>query len=104
MNKIEFIQWWMQTQPEDIQKKMRWNTKRTSDVWQSFDQVAHFATGEPRVLCQKCGKTLPHPNITQNGTSALKRHLAADQCKRLALERTRQKDIHESLADAVSIF
>ncbi|KAJ5658067.1 uncharacterized protein N7484_001716, partial [Penicillium longicatenatum] len=32
MNKTEFIQWWMETQPSNTQKKMHWDAKRTSDV------------------------------------------------------------------------
>lgn len=103
MNKTEFIQWWMETQPYDTQKKMHWDAKRTSDVWQDFDQVAHHTTGEPRVLCRNCGRTLPHPNVTQNGTSALKRHLSTGACKRLAHERLWQKDIPGSFDSVVSL-
>lgn len=101
MNKEEFVLWWVQTQADETQKRIRWDAKRTSTAWEHFDQVAHFITGEPKVLCRRCGKTLPHPQSTANGTNSMKRHIAAGQCQRIANDRSKQKDIQESLQSMV---
>ncbi|CAG8265945.1 unnamed protein product, partial [Penicillium salamii] len=101
MNKAEFIQWWVQTQAEETTKRIRWDAKRTSDVWDNFDQVAHFVTGEPKVLCRKCGKTLPHPQSTSNRTNSMKRHMSAGLCQRNSKNNPRQQNIQESLESAV---
>jgi hypothetical protein len=76
MAKKEFIERWRQTvhgSQEDIQKKVRWSTKHTSDSRKHFDQVAHYATGEPLILCRLCGNTLPHPNTKSDGTNTINR-------------------------------
>ena len=69
MTKEEFIIWWLQTQypsVEDQRKKIRWEGKRSSDVWQHFNQVAHHISGQPKAMCQRCGNILPHPQFHMN--------------------------------------
>jgi hypothetical protein len=102
MNKDEFIHWWVQTQADETQKRIRWDAKRTSTAWDNFEQVAHFITGEPKVLCRKCGITLPHPQSTANGTNSMKRHITAGKCQRVAKDRSSQRNIHETMELAVS--
>ncbi|KAJ5661423.1 uncharacterized protein N7477_009039, partial [Penicillium maclennaniae] len=83
MAKAEFMNWWIETQiggDETTQKKVQWDGKKQNkDLWSHFDQVAHYKTGEPRVICNSCGKTFYHPNFAKNGsrigTSSLRRHL-----------------------------
>jgi hypothetical protein len=100
MNKDDFILWWVQTQAE-TPKQFRWDTKRTSPAWDNFDQVAHFITGEPKVLCRKCGKTFAHPQSTSNGTNTMNRHTKSGECREIAANRAKQQSIQESLLSAV---
>ena len=88
MNKTDFIEWWLQTEfgsKGDDKKKMNWAGSGThSDVWNYFDPVAHFSSGQPKVLCQRCGKLLDHPSYTSNGTKSMNRHWKSENCQRHA--------------------
>jgi hypothetical protein len=103
MNKDDFVTWWLQTQyrsnPQN--KKINWEAKKQSPYWEHFEQVAHHFTGEPQVMCKKCGKTIPHPQQTANGTNSMKRHLEGVKCAKAARDATRQQNIQESLHFAV---
>lgn len=89
MNKEEFVNWWIQTQsgqPTDIPKI--WDRKGyRADIWADFDQVAHYISGQPKVMCKHCGAILNHPNSVihpksgKQGTTALRRHLTRATCK-----------------------
>ncbi|KAJ5871083.1 uncharacterized protein N7529_003436 [Penicillium soppii] len=84
MTKAEFIEWWRQTihgGQEDIQKKIRWDAKHISEGWKQFDQVAHYTTGEPLILCRLCGIILPHPMSKPNGTNTINRHPNSAKCR-----------------------
>jgi hypothetical protein len=80
MNKQEFMEWWIQTQSgselhNEEKEKVKWDGEGfSSDVWQHFHQVAHKTTGEPKVMCKRCGKILAHPQSSGHGTTAMKRH------------------------------
>ena len=99
MNKDDFLTWWLQTQylSNPRNKKINWEAKKQSPYWEQFDQVAHHFTGEPQVMCKKCGKTIPHPQQTANGTNSMKRHLEGAKCTKAARDATRQQNIQESL-------
>src|SRR5271156_4146061 len=83
MNRQDFIEWWIQTQHggelnklnTEEKEKVKWDGDGlSSDVWQHFHQVAHKNTGEPKVMCKRCGKILNHPHSSGHGTNAMKRH------------------------------
>lgn len=104
MTKEDFIIWWLQTQytsMEDQKKKIRWEGKRSSDVWQHFNQVAHHISGQPKVMCQRCGNILPHPHEHLNGTNSMKRHYASERCLKAANDATKQRNIQQSFQSAV---
>lgn len=105
MTKDEFILWWLQTQyaSQPDRKRIRWDSKHSSDNWKNFDQVAHHATGEPMVMCRRCGKTLPHPQQTANGTNSMRRHFAAGKCRQAGNDVSRQRSIQQSIDHAVRI-
>src|SRR5699024_12561825 len=48
-------------------------TRRSSDLWNHFHQVAEIHTGRPKVVCQSCLTLLDHPHHKSNGTSAMGR-------------------------------
>jgi hypothetical protein len=103
MNKDDFVVWWIQTQypNNDHNKKIDWEAKKKSPYWESYDQVAHHITGEPQVMCRRCGKIIPHPQQTSNGTNSMKRHLEGAKCAKAAHDSRRQQNIQDSLQFAV---
>lgn len=106
MSKAEFITWWLQTQfgsRLDQQKKIRWDAKRSSPSWKNYDQVAHCVTGEPKIICRRCGKDFPHPHSHSNGTNSMKRHYEANKCQKAASDAAKQQSIHQSMEFAVCI-
>ncbi|OQD94302.1 hypothetical protein PENVUL_c148G07398, partial [Penicillium vulpinum] len=76
---------------------LRWDAKHISDVWENFDQVAHYITGEPLVIYRTCGVTLPHPSTKQSGTNTLKRHLASGKCQKGGKSKSTQQSIKETI-------
>lgn len=103
MSKNEFVKWWLQTDfganPE-CRKKIRWDAKRKkSETWSHFNQVAHYITGEPKVLCQRCKQIMPHPLHTGQGTTSMGRHFAGKTCQGAA--GSHQQDIQQSLQSMV---
>ncbi|RHZ50298.1 uncharacterized protein CDV56_100590 [Aspergillus thermomutatus] len=103
MSKEEYISWWIQTQYasiEDQRKKIRWDGKRSSDAWKNFNQVAHHISGQPKVMCRRCGTVLPHPHEHSNGTNSMKRHYTGEKCRRAANNAAEQQSIQQSLAFA----
>jgi BED zinc finger. len=83
MTKTEFIEWWLTTQyattlPNPGQ--VHWDgVGQSSKAWECFDQVANITSGEPKVLCRRCGDFLQHP--WRHGPSGMSRHLKKDKCK-----------------------
>lgn len=104
MKQEQFISWWLQTQYATVEgkdKRVHWNAKHTSDAWSHFDQVAHQLTGEAKVMCQRCGKVLPHPHDKGDGTNSMKRYLGSNSCQRIAGDRLKQQGIQQSLDSMV---
>jgi hypothetical protein len=92
MNKEQFVEWWIQTQSGHSEHQSTfWDRKgQRADIWADFEQVAHFVTGQPKVMCKHCGAILNHPNSMvhtkagtagKQGTTALRRHLERAICK-----------------------
>lgn len=107
MNKNDFVIWWLQTEAATAigsrQKKMRWDAKHSAEIWQHFDQVANYITGEAMVMCRRCGKTIPHPGRTANGTNSMNRHFMAGTCIKAANNTARQKTLQQSIEYMVYI-
>ena len=99
MSKNEFVKWWLQTDfgaKSECRKSVRWDAKRKkSETWSHFDQVAHYITGEPKVLCQRCKQIMPHPLHTGQGTTSMGRHFAGKTCQ--GATGSHQQDIEQSL-------
>lgn len=80
-----FVRWWLGTEfgsKPDIQDSIRWDGKKTSNVWNSFHQVAHEKTGKPKVMCTTCLCTLVHPRYQRAGSSPMNAHIKAGSCTR----------------------
>jgi hypothetical protein len=91
-NKEQFVDWWIQTQSGHSEHQSTfWDRKgQRAGIWADFEQVAHFITGQPKVMCKHCGAILNHPNSIvhtkagtagKQGTTALRRHLERAICK-----------------------
>jgi hypothetical protein len=81
--RAQFVEWWLSTgfgSKEDIRDAIHWDGKKKSDLWESFEQVAHEKTGEPKVMCKRCHALLVHPHHRRGGTSPLKAHLKGGTC------------------------
>lgn len=104
MTSAEFLNWWFDTQfgaADDEKKKMHWDGRgHHSDIWVHFEQVAHYITGEPKVMCKRCEKILDHPNHTLNGTNALRRHLKTELCRK-GRQAAKQLSIQRLMEQAV---
>lgn len=86
MSKDDFLHLWLQTEQGSKQgssrvnaddgenaKTLHWDgTGNTSDIWTHFKQMAHCTAGLPKVMCERCGKVLEHPNWSSNGTHSLR--------------------------------
>jgi hypothetical protein len=50
MNKNDFVIWWLQTEAATTtasrQKKMRWDTKHSAEIWQHFDPARQWLCAE----------------------------------------------------------
>ena len=107
MYKDDFIIWWLQTEcstkTRPNQRRMRWDTKYSANIWQHFDQVAHYITSEPMVMCQRCGKTLLHPQQTANGTNSMKHYFTARKCIQAGNSATRQQILQQTIEYVVYI-
>ncbi|KAJ5881335.1 uncharacterized protein N7529_000007 [Penicillium soppii] len=80
-----FISWWLTTESgstPDIQDSIRWDGKKTSSVWDNFNQVAHEKTGKPKVMCISCLCTLVHLRYRRAGSSPMNAHIKAGTCTR----------------------
>lgn len=101
MTKSEFVAWWLKT---DFGKKkvFCWDTKHQADIWNQFYQVASSMTGEPKVLCKKYMKDLDHPQINQNRSSLISKHIQGPKYQNSNNQAGRQIDIIQFLQGAVN--
>lgn len=76
----EFVQWWLRT-GFGQRRRIHWNTRHSSAVWQHFSEVADRKTGAPKVKCLKCKALLDHPGLG-NGTSTMSKHVRGGGCQR----------------------
>lgn len=97
----QFVEWWLTTgygkNPERY-GALHWDGKRTSDIWENFEQVAHEETGQPKVMCKRCSTTLTHPGYKRAGTSTLQHHLKGGACRADKMK----KGIDQLIRDLVS--
>jgi hypothetical protein len=68
----DYVQWWLQTD-FGRKKRMRWDSRHSSDVWDHFDQVARASDGAPKVIYKHCKAILDHLGLG-NRTSTMKKH------------------------------
>lgn len=101
MSKKEFIEWWLET---DYGRKqhIRWDGRHQSKCWNHFDQVAQIKTGEPKVICKICLRTLIHPQMSRQGTSTMNKHTSGVNCRNIAGSAGKQKGIKDAIRSAVS--
>lgn len=84
----QFNAWWLNTSwgitvmaGDGAPFHPNWGTtKKSSNVWDHFHEVAHARSGEPKVSCQTCDKVFNHPNTKNTGTSTMGKHLKLDKC------------------------
>lgn len=91
-NHDAFVEWWSNTtwvisqaaagsEGDDLVKRLAFDSaKKSSIVWQDFDQGARCTNGEPCLVCKTCETILTHPNIKSAGTHSMKNHLKSRQC------------------------
>jgi hypothetical protein len=99
----QFVAWWITTEfgsKENAKESIRWDGKKKSEIWASFDQVAHEKTGEPKVMCKHCQSTIVHPNHHRAGSSPMKGHLTTSTC--LSRPKAAKRRIDQLLRDSVS--
>lgn len=49
----QFVDWWLTAgygKDSERHGNLHWDGKKTSEIWQSFEQVAHEKTGQPKIL------------------------------------------------------
>lgn len=105
MNKVEFMEWWLQTMAAaerdnapkvDPRRKFEWDgTRKHSTSWENLDQVAHISTGTPSVMCKRCGNILDHPNWRSNGTKSVNRHWTTNRCKLASSQKGQQAKLRQ---------
>lgn len=90
MTHNEWVDWWLQTD-YGRKSKIKWDSNRNTEIWNSYHQVAHSVDGAPKVMCKRCGKILEHPySLSPNGigkaqyhgTSTIQKHLKTAGCLR----------------------
>jgi hypothetical protein len=102
MSKTEFVEWWLRTE-YGAKKRIRWDSnRRSSSMWDRFDQVAQASDGKAKLMCKKCGGILDHPHNNEHGTSTMARHLKGSQCRGISANHTKQKGIMSLIQDVVS--
>ncbi|KAI9778255.1 MAG: hypothetical protein M1839_008279 [Geoglossum umbratile] len=91
--KEDFNMWWERTiwAEETGYGKHRhpnWDSRvRTALVWRKFTQVADRLTGEPGMMCDRCGANFAHPRTARyGGTWPLECHLQSVDCRSPGME------------------
>ncbi|KAJ5751474.1 uncharacterized protein N7511_008439 [Penicillium nucicola] len=87
----EWVDWWLGTE-YGSKSKINWDSRRHTEVWDGYHQVAQIIDGAPKVMCKRCGKILEHPYSTSpgsigsrvqyHGTSTIMKHLRTAGCRR----------------------
>lgn len=99
----DFVEWWLKTEyglKQDLQKSIKWDSdQKKSEVWLSFDQVAHGKTGEPKVMCKRCQNVIIHPGHRRAGCSPMKAHLNSNIC--IKPRKLKRQGIDQLLRDSV---
>lgn len=104
MTSKEFVHWWLKTE-YGSKKRIRWeSSRRSSSMWENFEQVAQAHDGKAKLMCKRCGGVLDHPHNHEHGTSTMARHTKGAQCRNSSASRTKQKGIMSMIHDAVSTF
>ncbi|KAJ5642601.1 hypothetical protein N7490_006601 [Penicillium lividum] len=107
ISKEDFIFWWLQTiHGNELRERNKsfWDRSRShSEAWNSFKQVAHTVTGDPKIVCQKCGQLLDHPSRKLNGTTPMARHLRGEKCQRLSNRVAGNSSLQELFARQASL-
>ncbi|QQK42844.1 Zinc finger, BED-type predicted [Penicillium digitatum] len=90
MSHNDFVDWWLETD-YGRKSKLKWDSNRHTEIWNSYHQVAQGIDGAPMVMCKRCGKILEHPytlspNSTgkaqYHGTSTIQKHRKTAGCLR----------------------
>ncbi|KAG0153447.1 hypothetical protein PDIDSM_2099 [Penicillium digitatum] len=90
MSHNDFVDWWLETD-YGRKSKLKWDSNRHTEIWNSYHQVAQGIDGAPKVMCKRCGKILEHPytlspNSTgkaqYHGTSTIQKHRKTAGCLR----------------------
>lgn len=101
MTRHEFVQWWLKTEFGQ-KKRIRWETKRSSSIWENFEQVAQALDGKAKIMCKRYGGILDHPHNNEHGASTMTRHLRGPQCRNAAASGAKQQGIRSMIQHAVS--
>jgi hypothetical protein len=101
-SRIQFVKWWLKTEfgsKKETQDTIHSDGKKKSDLWESFEQVAHEKTGEPKVMCKRCQTILVHPHHRRAGSSPMKTHLKSGAC----LSKPKKGGIAQLIRNSVSL-
>ena len=96
-------QWYLDSKTPECKYKLPvWNSSRkSSDIWKAYDQIANIRSGKPLLRCKGCKKTFDHSSTALSGsTTSYSNHLNSKDCKkltRLNMEPNSQLSIQESL-------
>jgi hypothetical protein len=106
MSENDFVRWWLETEfgsKKEFQDTIHWDGKKTSSLWQHFDQVADKKTGRPKIMCKRCLAVLVHPSYRRAGNSPMKTHLKGGSCLKSNTTPKQQKGVDQMIRDSVSI-
>ena len=103
MNHTDWVNWWLETD-YGSKNKIAWESQHgsASETWKQFEQVAHTATGNPKVLCKRCDAILEHPYTTKkdangrvgrHGTTTITRHLQTSACQKATSGRRQRAEL-----------
>lgn len=90
MSHNDFVDWWLETD-YGRKSKLKWDSNRHTEIWNSYHQVAQGIDGAPKVMCKRCGKILEHPytlspnsigKAQYHGTSTIQKHRKTAGCLR----------------------
>ncbi|KAG0161688.1 hypothetical protein PDIDSM_5318 [Penicillium digitatum] len=74
MSHNDFVDWWLETD-YGRKSKLKWDSNRHTEIWNSYHQVAQGIDGAPKVMCKRCGKILEHPyTLSPNSTGKAQYH------------------------------
>lgn len=118
MSHNDFVDWWLETD-YGRKSKIKWDSNRHTEIWNSYEQVAQGVDGAPKVMCKRCGKILEHPySLSPNstgkaqyhGTSTIQKHLKTAGClrsekgKKAEITKFLQKEVYFILMNYTTIL